>query len=64
LAKQDAFVASRRDKQTSEATLKEINELQEVCLDLSNEKLQLHKQTEQIVRPREADPKVSRTSAL
>ncbi len=64
LAKQGSFLASQKDKRASEVTLKEINELQSACLDLSNEKLQLHRQTEQIVRPGEADSKMSRTPSL
>lgn len=47
--KQESYIANRRDKKGNEALLKEIKELQGVCLDLSNEKVLIAKQTEQIV---------------
>jgi len=58
--KQEAFVSSKRDKKGNENALKEIKEMQQYCLELSNEKIMVAKQTEQIVAAASADREVPR----
>lgn len=48
--KQDAYIANKRDKKGNESLLAEIKALQSECLNLSNEKVTISRQTEQIVR--------------
>lgn len=47
--KQEQLIANRRDKKSNEAQMKEIKELQNACLDISNEKVNIAKQIEKTV---------------